>query len=431
MSFILLGILNSAASAGVSPYWLSLLGGSLTDGQDGRTHRIATTADNSIYIAGLTAAGAGGDDGYIAKYDSAGQVLFQKTLGASGDDLFKSVAIDSDSNVYVVGGTPRVTTFGNSGLLAKYNDSGVIQFQKQFGTDDKVDALVDIGVGSDNSLYIVADYRTSSSAGQGASLIVKFNSSGTVQWQRQLKGSDPTSDTESQSVALDSSDNAYVVGAIEGGEALIAKYNSSGTLQWQKELEGASLFESVTVDSSDNIYVVGRDELAKFDDTGSLIWQRALSTTDNVFSVATDSLGNVYMGGGTETDSAGSSDFLVAKYDSSGNIVWQRILGAAGFEAIHGITINSNDDLVISGRTFSFTGGRNFLTAVLPNDGSLTGTYTLGGESVVYAESTLTPSTTTHSLVTSSLTASTPSLGDAATSLTNSAATLPFETLSI
>jgi len=73
--------------------------------------------------------------------------------------------------------------------------------------------------------------------------VVKYNSSGTKQWTKQLGTS---SDDLAYGVATDSSANVYVTGFTDGGldgntsagvnDLFVVKYNSSGTKLWTNQL---------------------------------------------------------------------------------------------------------------------------------------------------------------------------------------------------
>ena len=67
--------------------------------------------------------------------------------------------------------------------------------------------------------------------------LAKFNSSGTLVWERELTSTG--NNTYGVSLAVDSSDNPVITGYTNalgqgGTDIIIAKYNSSGTIQWQK-----------------------------------------------------------------------------------------------------------------------------------------------------------------------------------------------------
>ncbi len=245
-------------------------------------------------------------------------------------------------------------------------------------------------------------------------------------------------------VAVDSSDNIYVAGETtsegEGNsDTLLAKYNSSGTIQWQRILggTGAEPGKSVSLDSSSNVYLFGytgsqgaggRDFLlVKYNSSGTLQWQRILGGTggDSGLSISFDSDDNAYVLGYSDSSGAGSNDFLFAKYNSSGTIQWQRTLGGTGSDLGKSVKIDSLNNLLISGGTASTgEGGNDVLFGKLPNDGSLTGTYSLDGVDIVYAASSLTAATSTLTAATSTLTSSTSTLTAATSTLTAASASL-------
>ena len=105
------------------------------------------------------------------------------------------------------------------------------------------------GVATDSSgnVYVTGGTKGgldgNTSAGNTDLFVVKYNSSGTKQWTEQL-GSEST-DT-ANGVATDSSGNVYLAGVTYGGldgnsnednaDLFVVKYSSSGTKQWTKQL---------------------------------------------------------------------------------------------------------------------------------------------------------------------------------------------------
>ena len=51
----------------------------------------------------LAVTNAGVSDAFIAKYDSAGSILWVRTVGGTGEEKANSVAVDADDNCYLTG----------------------------------------------------------------------------------------------------------------------------------------------------------------------------------------------------------------------------------------------------------------------------------------------------------------------------------------
>ena len=395
-------------------YWIGLLGGAV----DETAESVAVDSSGNVYILGT----ASGSTIQIAKYNTSGTIQWQRTLGPGSASAY-GVAVDSSGNVYVGGYVIPGASFDIQ--IAKYNTSGTIQWQRKLSGYPSNDYGVSIALDSSGNVY-VGGYTTLS--GSYYMQVVKCDNSGVIQWQRTLGG---TGDSFGTGIAVDSSGNIYFCGYSTASGTYdfeIAKYNTSGAIQWQRRLgsaPGDCYSYSVAVDSSGNVYVLGYQngfQLAKYNTSGTIQWQRKLGSGSwpNGGSVAVDSSGNVYVCGDA---TVGTKNFQIAKYDTSGAIQWQRSLGGSADDSGRGIALDSLGNVYVCGYS-NASGTIDFLFAKLPNNGSLTGTYTVGGYSFVYAASTLTDSATTLTDAATSLTDAASSLTDSASTLTDAASTL-------
>jgi len=199
----------------------------------------------STFIS-LTIISCGSSDDGSTSTDNTTTSLWTKQLGTSSSDGGSGVTTDSSGNVYVTGYTlGGLDGNTNSGcydmFLVKYNSSGTKQWTKQLGTSSKDDGT-SVTTDSSGNIYMTGfttgglDGNTNS--GGTDIFLVKYNSTGTKQWTKQLG----TSISEwGQDVTSDSSGNIYVTGSTEGGldgninsgsyDIFLVKYNSSGTKQ--------------------------------------------------------------------------------------------------------------------------------------------------------------------------------------------------------
>ena len=275
---------------------------------------------------------AGNTDLFVIKYDSSGTKQWTKQLGSSGRDSANGIAIDSSGNLYVAGitygGLDWNTNSGANDLfVVKYNSSGTKQWTEQLGTPSS-DAANAVATDSSGNVYVVGvTYGVLGDKNKGNSdlFVVKYNSSGTKQWTEQ-NGTDLWD--EARGVATDSSGNVYVAGGTKGNldgnsnsgrtDLFVVKFNSSGTRQWTKQLGTwqNDLANGVATDSSGNFYVTGVTYrhldgntsagnadlfVVKYNSSGKKQWTKQLGTSsrDHARGVVTDSSGNVYVTGDT------------------------------------------------------------------------------------------------------------------------------------
>ena len=123
--------------------------------------------------------------------------ISSRQLARSSNDYAYGVATDSSGNVYVAGGTngglDGNTNAGNTDLfVVKYNSSGTKQWTKQLGSSSR-DSANGVATDSSGNIYVTGTtywgLDGNTSAGNADLFVVKYNSSGTKQWTNQLGSS--------------------------------------------------------------------------------------------------------------------------------------------------------------------------------------------------------------------------------------------------
>jgi len=325
---------------------------------------------------------------YLYKVDSTGAIVWQTYLGNTGTvEAFDTVTVDSSGNIYAAGYT---TSAGNGLLITKYNSSGVLQWQKNIINTWTSSAVASMVVDSSGNLYLTGNVFTGVGTPTLDAFVMKLDTSQNISWQRFLS---TTGDQYAYKMLLDNSgNNVYVVvndfGTSPFSGSLI-KYNSSGTLQWQRKLtagtgSGLYLF-SLTIDSSDNIYIAGltsaspvqRAVLAKYNSSGILQWGKDVSLSFSgtyAVDVKLDASNNIYV---SHIISASGTGYAISKFDNSGNILWSR--------EVRYNNGNFGRTLEVQGSDIYSTGGYidgGIYTQTIckfPTDGTRTGIYKIPG----------------------------------------------------
>ena len=382
------GIGSKTFVGGGYQYWIATLGGASSDfGND-----IALDSSGNIFVVAYTQSdGAGGDEGYIAKYDNLGNLQWQRVLGGTGGDAFYGVAVDSSDNVCVCGHTSSEGAGSYDTLVVKYNNSGVLQWQKRSG-DQYTDRLYSIGADSSDNLCSVGQVvSTTGTQGGNSVAYYVYTSSGSLTYSKAFTL--PSFNQYGRGIATSGTD-VYAIAHYDDQAAAtrfefwLAKINSSANIVWQRYLKTTSnnvTGAGVATDGSGNVYVAvyfvdgtNSTTVAKYNSSGSLQWQRKLTQTSyNITptSIATDSDNNVYVTCNANGVGAVGNEMYIAKWNTSGTIQWQRALGGTGTDNSTGIKVIDGIMYIVGATQSAGEGGNDILIAKLPADGSLTGTY--------------------------------------------------------
>lgn len=252
-------------------------------------------------------------DIFYAKYSASGNYVYAKSISCSGFDEGKSIAADTEGNVYLTGYFNGTADFDPG--------TGVVEF-----------------ISSGNDI-----------------LMAKYDLSGNYLWAKKI-GAGLTD--QGLSLALDASNNIYLTGIFNG----TVDFNPGGT-------EPANLVSA----GGNDIFISKYDQGGNYISTGRM----GGSGADRANSIAMDALGNIYItgnfngtadfdpGSGTANlVSNGSSDIYLAKYDNTINYVSAVKIGGTGSEEGFSVNIDKDQNALLTGKfrgTVDFDPGTNTL----------------------------------------------------------------------
>ncbi|WP_264519642.1 SBBP repeat-containing protein [Flavobacterium sp. N1994] len=386
--------------------------------------------DPSASTVNLSSA-SGSDDIFLAKYSTVGTYVWAKSIGSSSSDEARSLAVDGSGNIVITGyfqgtvdfdpsaSTANLTMAGGIDIfVAKYNSSGNYLWADRLGGTD-TDVGISLALDGNGNVLVTgvfngtADFDPSAStanltsAGVGDIFIAKYNSSGNYVWSNRIGG---TADDYGNSIAVDSSGNAFVTGYINGTtpidfdpsantatltgaggkDIFVAKYDTSGNYVGATSFGSTGDEQGLSLSVNTNSVVVAGffNSTVDFDPSTSTANLNApvqngfiaSYTTNGIYNdagilgnynssnsliskyIVKDSSGNLYVTGvfyGTadfdpsastaNLTSAGGTDIFIAKYDASGNYVWAKNMGGTNYDYGSSMAVDSSGNVLVTG----------------------------------------------------------------------------------
>lgn len=379
-------------------------------------------------------------DGFIAKFDSSGTLQWQKTLVGKYEEISNSVAVGPDGSVCVCVHQYDAHGAVTDLMVVKFDSSGEIQFKKALGWSRSIRSQ-SVAVGLDGSVYVCGNTDSLKSGSRYAALIVKLDYSGALQWQKRIDdlndGSPDVRSNMGRSVAVGPDGSVYVCGSSStssfwgstnpNSKVLIVKFDSSGVLQWQKYLGGSGSEGGISVavgpDGSvhvcgvTNSYGAGNSDIlvAKLNSSGSIQWQKTIGEgyADESFSVAVGPDGSVYVCGEIKEDRTFTKyECLIVKFNPSGTLQWQKFFD---YSYDSSLAIGSDDSVYVCGTSAIGSAWYDLILAritdaAINQSTTVCGPFTLQDVSVTTRNSYLSSETVSLSVLNADLSVSTFSL---------------------
>jgi len=195
---------------------------------------VTIDSSGNIYAAGYAAYSDTDSRPYIVKYDSSGAKSWDyRYSGVSNAGFFQNIGIDSSGNIWASGTSYTGGNVNTDAFVIKVDSSGTELLQRTLSEGTNIGQTIErmsMVIDSSNNVYFLVQ---SSSGGVDNGVLVKINSSGTLQWQRKISFSVSTQ-PRGLGLATDGS-LVSVYSTSTYGQGVVV-HNSSGTLQWQKRL---------------------------------------------------------------------------------------------------------------------------------------------------------------------------------------------------
>lgn len=309
-----------------------------------------TSTSNANVLGGKSQNSNGREDLWVIRLDAAGNKLWDKTFGGSGEDDLQAVLETSDGGfllgAFSASGISLDKSQDSKGLhdywVIKLDALGNKLWDKTFGGDG-VDALTSMALDG-NGGYVLTGYsrsgingdKTQASRGEEDIWVVKIDVNGVKVWDKAFGGN-----LTDMAFTINTVTNGYILGGVS--------YSGQSGDKSAPSLGG---FDSWVV---------------RIDTAGNKLWDRTYGGlgTELVSSIFETKEGDLVIGNVSDSpsneikseNSFGDFDYWIIKTDASGEIKWERTVGGDR-EEWEGIFIPLADNsFIIGGHSSSSQSG--------------------------------------------------------------------------
>ncbi|HMC00523.1 MAG TPA: hypothetical protein VKN14_05750 [Flavobacteriaceae bacterium] len=322
--------------------WNKALGGS----NDDRGREIIQTSDGGYAVLGFSTSSdldvsenSGAQDYWLAKLDSSGSIIWEKSLGFSGNDSGISL-LQTNDNGYLLMGILDVTASGGEGnynrssrhaggdyWAIKLDFNGVLLWSRYYG-GTFTDTPYDVIETQDDGFLIVGssdsnDVDITANKGSYDFWVVKISSTGDMIWEKSYGGSE----IDEAHAIIESGDGNYLIVGDTRSTNLDVSQNNGAADLW----------------------------LIKITPSGDLLWEKTFGGSSfDVGRSIVKAQGNDYFIAGSSrsidgdlTENKGQNDAWIIRIDTNSEIDWQQTFGGSEVDFAYSIT-QLNDGTIIA-----------------------------------------------------------------------------------
>jgi len=367
--FVLLSfpLINSVGAS--SEMWNQVYGGSGSD----FAHSLVETSDGGLAVAGCTDSfGAGGADFLLIKTDEYGTMEWNRTYGGIGGDFAHSLVETSDGGFALAGVTDSFGAGGNDFWLIKTDSFGNVEWNQTYGgTDSSIayslvetfDGGFALAGSSGSPLYFPIGSGTTDF------WLVKTDAYGNMEWNQTYGG---TGDEVAYSL-VETSDGGFALAGEQSRNFWLVKTDAYGNTEWNQTYGEAKYNHAYSVvEPADGGFVLASTnfQLIKTDAHGTVEWNWTYGREDydTVYSLVETFDGGFALAGETYSFDDGNGFWLV-KTDANGNLEWNQTYRRTEYDRPYSLIQTSDGGYALAGDTINL--GSTYLWVVKTNENGI------------------------------------------------------------
>lgn len=318
-----------------------------------------------IYVAGVI-----NDDWYVKKFNCNGvedtSNWNKKLDGNNGLDIAYSIAIDSNSNVFVSGFGENLKSSNSKAdwWIKKFSHDGIedTTYWNKICDSGSIDLCRSIYIDNNDNVYAVGyGENLISSTSKYDWWIKKFDANGnedTLNWNKMFDGN--SGNDVAYSIDGDTDGNIIIGGYGENLTSSTSKYDwwikkfdangNEDTLNWNIIFDNNNKDDKISdlaIDKSNNVFVVGLQNdhewaIKYFSNNGiedTSTWNKTIDGSTSYSGASSICINNedkIYVVGltGFSIDYSYYYSSIIKEFDTDGNENWEKYLGAIGYSII-------------------------------------------------------------------------------------------------